>query len=178
MKPVIYILMCMLVCSSCRLLKRSDQECPEKVKQSLKSLSKYISFHKETKIYTLHHSKLPDITKERFRMLADSIESSTMIPQNYNMTKVFLYCSQLEHLLKMDCKISLSDIRKYFGTESTTGSKNGITDTLFYYFNNISYPNCYDKFGNTSKTLRCSLLVFQFDDKQILTNAITEALRE
>jgi hypothetical protein len=177
MKMYVLAVLSILLCNACSIMKSDTCGCKKQVKSSLKSLSKSISMDKETKIYTVYYSALPEISKNIFERLRDSIENVEYIPQNYDMIKHHLLCTQLINLKNTNCKIKLKDVRHFFGVESETGTNKGKVETLFYYFNTNSHPQCYeniDKYKNLwcntgiSEKMHCSLLSFSFDEQQIL----------
>ncbi|MCZ2101723.1 MAG: hypothetical protein LC107_09315 [Chitinophagales bacterium] len=138
----LFISFLLITCLSCGIHHDKQNDCTYKVKMALKDVSKYITVNKETKVYTLHYAKLPEIEKSRFEKLRDSIEYASYIPHDENMVKHYLYSKELKNLSKIFCEISVADIRKYFGRESASGTNNGIIHSMFYWFNGINYDNC------------------------------------
>lgn len=129
---------------------------------------------KNSRVYTVLYSKLPEIEKDRLEMLQDSLEAVLYYPHDYNMIQHFLFVKQFDSLINIECPISLSDIRKYFSVESQKGTHNEKIHSLYYWFNNDSSPDCYDIKDNNGFYRKCSLLTFQFDENQILTKVNTE----
>ena len=158
--------------------KNQKNDCSKKVEKLLKELSKCISINKETKVYTLQYSTLPNLDNDRYIQLRDSLlnVSITYYPGSYNSIKHFLYCNKLQDLLLDTCKISLSDVRKYFGIESKYGINKIAAHSLYYFFNNSSYPDCYDNDANIVRELKCTSLSFVFDENQVLIKVNTEFL--
>ena len=125
---------------------------------------------KDTKVYTLHYDAMPKIDKDAFEKLKDSIELATYAPRDYRVIKHFVYSEQLQNLTKINCEISLRDIRKYFGKESAQRTEKEQIFGLIYRFNTIYEPDCYDPNAFGSRFLGCSNLNFYISNKQILTN--------
>lgn len=128
---------------------------------------------KNSKVYTVLYSKLPEIEKDRFEKLRDSLYYIIHFEADYNIIQHYLYSKQLENIPNINCEITVEDIRNYLGLESTIGLRNGKISDLFYYFNNPHTMDCYDTNDKNGFYRKCSLLTFNFDSNQILTNVYT-----
>ncbi len=87
------------------------------------------------------------------------------------MVKHYLYSKELKNLSKIGCEISVADIRKYFGRESASGTKNGIIHSMFYWFNDINNDNCNPTqvFGTKNP---CNLLIYKISENQKVKEVI------
>jgi hypothetical protein len=174
MKIIVIIVFLVFVITSCKSY-RINYRCKDELIHKLEYLSSAILFNKKTKVYTLHHSKLPDLSHDRFLELKDSLENITYLSYDINMVKHFIYCKELESLITEKCHINLSEVQKYYGRESSRGSNFGQVHSLFYFFNNNSYKECYDKNDRNGSDRKCSMLTFKFDENQILVGVFTES---
>ncbi len=158
---------------SCSIHYDKQNDCNYKVKKVLKDVSKYITMNKETKVYTLFFSELPDFDRAMHQKRIDSLEKLMFIPPHDSIVKHAIYSQQLRNLAHLDCNITIEDIRKYFGRESTIGSINTKILWLDYVFNNISYPDCFDRYAKSGAYSKCGTLRLLVDEKGRLTEVLT-----
>ncbi len=152
---------------SCKVSKIKNINCHDDAINTLISLSKSININVNSKVYTIDYSTIPDVESDRYKQVCDSFTNTTYLPCNQNIAKCKIYNQKLESLVKLNCSVSVSDFRKYFGVETRLGTDNERITNLFYYFNDFE-EDCYNKNHNNNRYARCSLLVLDFDIYQRL----------
>ncbi len=163
----------LISCLSCSIHYDKQNDCTYKVKMALKDVSKYITMNKETKVYTLLFSKLPDFDRVMHQKMIDSLEKLMLIPPHDSIVKHAIYSQQLRNLAHLGCEITVKDIRMYFGKETRIATKNQKIIWLSYIFNNISYPDCFDRYAEFGAYSKCSTLRFLVDENEKLTEVDT-----
>jgi len=176
MKRIIFLNVILMGYLSCGIFKKGQNDCSYNVEKSLKSVAQYISMNKATKIYTLNYAKLPEFDRAAHQKTIDSLWNMLIFPPNDSLIKHAIYSKSLRDLTGIGCEISITDIRKYFGHESTIGSNDEKILWLGYYFNDTSYPDCYSRYGHGGPYSKCSTLRFVVNEHQILTKVITDYL--
>lgn len=121
MKSYLLFTLLILLFNSCSSFKSNTSQCDKEVKSSLKSISRYISIDKNAKVYTVQYSKLPEIDNARFEKLRDSLYYILHFQLEYIDVQHYLFTKQVENISNVQCEITISDVRKYFGIESHTG---------------------------------------------------------
>jgi hypothetical protein len=85
-------------------------------------------------------------------------------------TQYLIYHKKLDSLVSYSLQkenISLEDIVKFFSAPMDGEiSKDGLSSSLFYYFNTPALSDCYNK--EIQKSGKCSKLIFQFDENRVL----------
>ena len=152
----------------CNRKLNNNSLCDKRIKEELKILSKVMTFNKKTKIYTLYHSKLPDLNFNEFNRLKDSLESVNYLPIDMNHVKHFLYCKKIKEIIKLNCQVTSDNLQKYFGKASSIGTDNGKIKSLFYLFSFEGRPDCYDRYAEFGPDTKCSLLTFVINNERVV----------
>ena len=174
MKRILFISIILISFLSCSIYREDRNDCKHKVAKSLRDIAKYISMNKETKVYTIDYTKLPEFDRTMHQMIIDSLENMFIFPPNDSLIKHTIFSEKLRSIINIGCEISIKDIRLFFGKENTIGSKDEKILWLGYFFNNTSYPDCYSRYEHGGPYSKCSLLRFEVDENQILTEVITD----
>lgn len=172
MKNIVINVLVILTIFSCKS-NRIIHKCKDDLVHKLEYLSGAISFNKNTKVYTLHYSKLPDLNHDRYLKLSDSLENITYLPHDINMVKHFLYCKELKALIQPNCKMTIKMLRDHFGEESNKGTENDEIHSLFFLFNFEGKPDCYERYAEFGPYSKCSLLTFKVE-KETITDVLSE----
>ena len=128
---------------------------------------------KNSRVYTVQYSKLPEIDKDRFEKLRDSLVYIFYFQLDYRDVQHYLFTMQVENISNIQGEITISDVRKYFGVESHAGIGRDNITHLFYYFNNFKIGDCYTQPDKRNYST-CRLISLNFDENQILKNVNTE----
>ncbi len=175
MKLFSLILLSILLNSSCKSLKHGNVKCNTKAINILKSLSIPLIQNKNTKVYSLDYTKLPELSKDRYLEIGDSINNIYIFPCEKNCAKHYSYINEILKLSKLNCSIYLNDIQKYFGKESLTATKENKITALFYFFNNQSNNDCFMDVKSLSSFDKCSTIGFKFDSNSVLSEIIVDS---
>lgn len=159
---------------ACNRKLNNNSLCDKRIKEELKILSKAMTFDKNTKVYTLYHSKLPDLNFNEFNRLKDSLESVNYLPIDLNHVKHFLYCKKIKEIIKLNCQVNSDKLQRYFGKASSIGTDNGKIKSLFYLFNFEGRPDCYERYAEFGPYSKCSLLTFVIKN-EIVIDVLSES---
>ncbi len=168
MSRQLFISLMLISCLSCSIHYDKQNDCTYKVKKVLNEASKYIKMNKETKVYTLLSTKLPEFDRTMYKYKIDSLGNLFLIPPTDNMIKRLIYSQQLKSFLNLGCTVTIEDIRSYFGSESQSGTKNNIIHSMYYWFNGVEDNDCFSKYAEFGPFNTCSLLSFDIDENQNL----------
>jgi hypothetical protein len=174
MKRILFISIILISFLSCSIYREDRNDCKHKVAKSLRDIAKYISMNKETKVYTLDYTKLPEFDRTMHQMIIDSLENMFIFPPNDSLIKHTIFSKKLRSITNISCEIKYEDIIRYFGLASELGTKNEIVHSIFYWFNPLGNIDCYTKDSEFGPHNGCSLLIFKINKSQILTEVITD----
>ncbi|NOT37435.1 MAG: hypothetical protein HOP11_08665 [Saprospiraceae bacterium] len=157
-----YIIINFLVIS-CSIKSSEHKE----YKQILKTLSKPIYRNSGPGIYSIDYAKLP--CPSNFTEIKIKYEKIIGLELDSLKVKVMAYREKFLEASPSLKGVTITEIRKYYGKETTNAFRNGRISELQYYFNGIGVVDCYTPYDEIGTDYNhCSLLSFELDSNEKL----------